>query len=65
MDEEDLGFITLEGGAIESVENFPYLGSLIERSGRMDAEVDRRVAQASKAIGALRKSVFMEEFEAT
>ena len=41
---------------MEAVKDFPYLGSLIECSGRMDADVNRRVAQASKAFGALRKA---------
>ncbi len=38
-----------------------YLGSLIASSGRMDVDVDRRVAQASKAFGALRKAVFLDK----
>ena len=43
---------------IDAVDKFPYLGSLISNSGRMDVDVDRRIAQASKAFGALRKAVF-------
>ena len=38
-----------------------YLGSIIAGSGRMDVDVDRRVAQASKAFGALRKAVFLDK----
>ena len=49
--------ISLEGGNIEAVNEFPYLGSLMVRSGRMDVDIDRQVAQASKAFGALRKAV--------
>ena len=52
--------ISLEGGNIEAVNKFPYLGSLMARSGRMDMDIDRRVTQASKACGALRKAVFMD-----
>ena len=43
-----------------AVDDFPYLGSVIAGSGRMDVDVDRRVEQASKAIGALRKAVFLD-----
>ena len=44
---------------IESVE-FPYLGSQIEYSGRVMLDVETRIAQASKAFGALRKSVLLD-----
>ena len=53
--------ITVEGGEIEGVEEFPYLGSTIASSGAMDPDVDRRVAQASRAFGALRKAVFLDK----
>ena len=43
------------------MEEFPYLGSLVDSSGKMDADVSRRVAQASKAFGALRKAVFLDK----
>ena len=49
------------GGEIEDIEEFPYLGSLIAASGRMDREVEKRIAQASMAFGALRKAVFLEK----
>ena len=52
--------IGLEGGDIEAVNEFPYLGSPMARSGRMDVDIDRRVAQVSKPFGALRKAVFMD-----
>ena len=42
------------------MDEFPYLGTLIASSGRMDVDVDKRVAQASKAFGALRKAVFLD-----
>ena len=60
VEEGDQESVALDGGDIEVVSKFPYLGSLIADSGRMDVDVDRRVAQASKAFGALRKSVFLE-----
>ena len=37
---------------------FPYLGSSIAANGRIDDEIDRRIANASKAFGALRQAVF-------
>ena len=43
------------------MEEFPYLGSLVDSSGKMDADVSRRVAQATKAFGALRKAVFLDK----
>ena len=38
---------------IESVNEFPYLGLQIESSGRVMLDVERQIAQASKAFGAL------------
>ena len=52
--------IPVHGGEIETVEDFPYLGSMISATGRMDCDVERRIAQASKAFGALRKPVFLD-----
>ena len=40
------------------VKEFQYLGSVVQSSERMDADVNSRVTQASKAFGALRKAVF-------
>ena len=58
-DEEKLP-ITVDGGQIEWVSEFPYLGSLIADSGRIDVEVEKRIASASKAFGALRQAVFKD-----
>ena len=60
-EDEDKTPITIEGGEIEGVEEFPYLGSTIASSGAMDPDVDRRVAQASHAFCALRKAVFLDK----
>ena len=43
---------------VECVDEFTYLGSIISSNGLTDAEVDRRIANASKAFGALRPAVF-------
>ena len=53
--------IAVEGGVIENVEEFPYLGSVIASSGTVDADVEARIAKASRAFGALRKPVFMDK----
>ena len=58
--EEDTQPISLEGGKIKHVSEFPYLGSSIAANGRIDDEVDRRIANASKAFGALWQAVFMD-----
>ena len=50
--------VALDGGGVEAVDEFPYLGLLIEDSGSMDADVNR---QASRAFGDLRKSVFLDK----
>ena len=48
--EEDVEPITIEGGKIECVTKFPYLGSLVADSGRINVEVDKRIANASKPL---------------
>ena len=49
-----------DDGTVECVGQFPYLGSLITESGRSHEEVDRRIANASKAFGTLRRAVFKD-----
>ena len=41
VEEGDQESVDLDGGDIEVVSEFPYLGSLIADSGRMDVDVDR------------------------
>lgn len=48
----------LGNGQVEWVDDFPYLGFLIHAGGRIHEEVDRRIACASRAFGALRRPVF-------
>ena len=60
VEESDCEPIELEGGDIEVGDKFPYLGSLVENSGRSAVDVERRMAQASRAFGALRKAVFLD-----
>ena len=49
------------GKEIESVIEFPYLGSVVSSDGRVEFDISRRIAQASRAFGALRKAVFMDK----
>ena len=44
-EESDGEPIAVSGGNVSAVEEFPYLGLLMASSGRMDVDVDRRVAQ--------------------
>ena len=53
--------IAVAGGEICSVDEFPYLGSMIASSGRIDVDVESRIAKASRAFGALRKAVFLDK----
>ena len=50
--------MTINGGSIECVKEFQYLGSIMAADGRIDIEVDKCLANASKAFGALRMAVF-------
>jgi len=49
--------IEVEAGMIES---FQYLGSIITDDGRIDAEIDKGIASASRDFGALRQAVFKD-----
>ena len=56
----DRAAIAVGDSEVECVKQFPYLGSLVTSSGRIDAEVDCRLANASKAFGAKRWAVFKD-----
>ena len=58
---EDKTPLSVCGEEIESVSEFQYLGSIVSSCGRMEVDMSRRIAQASKAFGALRRSVFMDK----
>ena len=58
VEEEDVAPITVRSEVIECVDHFSYLDSVVSSDGRIDAEVDCRIAKASKAFGALRCAVF-------
>ena len=58
--EDQLPLSLDDGDVIERVSSFPYLGSLMAENGRVHDEVDRRIAGASRAFGALRRAVFKD-----
>ena len=58
---KDCSPIHTEHGYIEYVQDFTYLGSTIEASGKLDLDVDCRITKASKTFGALRKAVFEDK----
>ena len=55
---DDLAPSELAGGVVEVVEQFKYLGLLVEACGGVIGEVSHRIAQASRAFGSLCDSVF-------
>ena len=58
--EEEKAPILVGTSMIECVDAFTYLGSVVTSNARMDAQVDRRIASASRAFGALCQAVFKD-----
>ena len=58
--QEDRLPMKVEDGTIEHVSDFQYFGSVITESGRIDEEIDRRIANVLKAFGTLRQAVFRD-----
>ena len=50
--------LVLDGGVVEAVDQFKYLGSLVEACDGVAGEVRCRIAQASRAFSSLLDSVF-------
>ena len=48
--EEDKQPLDVGDAEIESIEVFQYLGSQVDSSGKMTVDIDKRIAQASKAL---------------
>jgi hypothetical protein len=51
IEEED---ILVDGAALNTVDDFTYLGSIVSKDGRIDSELIKRMAKASSAFGRLR-----------
>ena len=60
IEDADREPIAVGESEIECVDELTYLGSLVSSRGRVDAEVNHRIASASRAFGALRHAVFMD-----
>ena len=58
--EEDESPLSVGSEMVQNVKEFPYLGSVVASSGILGSEIDRRISQASKAFGALKRAVFQD-----
>ncbi|BHF63706.1 hypothetical protein SprV_0200670000 [Sparganum proliferum] len=50
--------ISVNGTRLQVVENFPYLGSTLSRSTKIDDEIARRISKVSRAFGRLQSTVW-------
>ena len=50
--------ITVDGVKLNSVPEFTYLGSTVSNDGRIDVEIQKRMAKASAAFGRLRQRLW-------
>nr|VZI19188.1 unnamed protein product [Spirometra erinaceieuropaei] len=50
--------ISVNGTLLQVVENFPYLGSTLSRTSKIDDEVAKRISKASQAFGRLQSAVW-------
>ena len=58
LNEIDVRPVQVEGGSVDVVQDFTYLGANISRDGEITSEVTRRIARAARAFGCLRVPVF-------
>ncbi len=56
--DEDVAPLLVEGGEIELVEDFTYLGSVLSSSGDVMIDVKNRITKACRVFGCLRTAVF-------
>ena len=54
----DVRPVQVEGGSVDIVQDFTYLGANISRDGEITSEVTRRIAGEARAFGCLRVPVF-------
>ena len=54
----DQAEIMVDGTRLNSVPEFTYLGSTISKDGRIDAEIQKRMAKASASFGRLRQCLW-------
>ena len=55
--------ITLKGQALEEVESFPYLGSEVQKDGKMEKEVTVRLQKAGTLYQMWRQKVFRSHIQ--
>ncbi len=65
IEDLDVAPIHVGDSLVDNVSEFPYLGSLIDSSGRSTVDIRARIASASRAFGALRKPVFQNRHLST
>ena len=58
LSEEDVASIQVEGGVVEMMGHFAYLGSTLSKYGDVMEDIKCRIAKASRNFGYLRESVF-------
>ena len=58
LNESDVRPVQVEGGSVDVVQDFTYLGINISRDREITSEVTRRIARAARAFGCLRVPVF-------
>ena len=58
LDEHNASSVQVEGGSVEVVNHFKYLGSIILRDGEVTVGLDCTIVKAARAFSSLRKSVF-------
>ena len=61
LDEHAVSSVQLDGGVINVVDHFTYLGSIISRDGEVTMDVDCRIAKAARAFGCLRRPIFQDK----
>ena len=64
LNESDVRPVQVEGGSVDVVQDFTYLGANISRDGEITSEVTRRIdraARAARAFRCLRVPVFMNK----
>ena len=57
---DDVAPLQMNGGTVEVVKEFQYLGSLVEVAGGMTGEVEHRIVRAFRTFGSLCNVVFMD-----
>ena len=60
LHERDVRPVQVEGGSVDVVNHFTYLGANISRDGEVTMEIDCRVAKAARAFGCLRRPIFQD-----